>query len=113
MTVVIHQLNEPLWRVEPGDADPVQQKQAGMEPPELHISYHNGDHYNSVRRKGHDNDRGPANIKIQTCAKTKESPKQDGAAAGGAAASTQDLSDYENFDTDKDELQEVMRLSGE
>jgi len=44
-TVVIHQLNTPLWQVHGG---------SGGSPGtrEVHISYHNGDHYNSVRRVG-------------------------------------------------------------
>ncbi|XP_076046392.1 mediator complex subunit 28 [Oratosquilla oratoria] len=53
--VVIHQLNAPLWRI------------SGVEGQknlrELHISYHNGDHYNSVRRIG-DTSHSPANIKL-------------------------------------------------
>jgi len=36
VTVVIHQVNAPLWRV-------------GDDAKELHVSYHNGDHYNSVK----------------------------------------------------------------
>lgn len=41
LTVVIHQLNKPLWQVF---------SEGGNRNKELHISYHNGDHYNSVRR---------------------------------------------------------------
>ena len=43
LTVVIHQLNKPLWQIHGG---------AGGVPgsAEVHISYHNGNHYNSVRR---------------------------------------------------------------
>jgi len=45
LTVVIHQLNKPLWQIHGGP---------GGSPgnSEVHISYHNGDHYNSVRRIG-------------------------------------------------------------
>ena len=43
LTVVIHQLNQPLWQIH-GGAGGV----AGEA--EVHISYHNGNHYNSVRR---------------------------------------------------------------
>ena len=31
---------------------------------ELHISYHNGDHYNSIRKRGQVNTGAPPNIKI-------------------------------------------------
>ncbi|KAK7083623.1 OTU domain-containing protein 3 [Halocaridina rubra] len=53
--VVIHQLNAPLWQI------------CGIEGKknlrELHISYHNGDHYNSVRKIG-DCTASPASIKL-------------------------------------------------
>lgn len=41
VNIIIHQLNEPCWQVT-GSASP--------SSPELHISYHNGDHYSSVRQ---------------------------------------------------------------
>ena len=31
---------------------------------ELHISYHNGDHYNSIRKRGQVNTGAPPNIRI-------------------------------------------------
>ncbi len=52
------QLNEPLWQIH-GSADG--QSRCGKE---LHISYHNGDHYNSVRRLGDLESNEPANLKI-------------------------------------------------
>ncbi|XP_064459458.1 OTU domain-containing protein 3-like isoform X2 [Ornithodoros turicata] len=54
VVIVIHQLNTPLWQVR------------GTDKPnstELHLSYHNGDHYNSVRKIG-DNSQGPASIRL-------------------------------------------------
>ena len=45
--VVIHQLNEPLWKV--GEENG---KEGRKRTKQLHISYHNGDHYNSVRMIG-------------------------------------------------------------
>ncbi len=51
VSVVIHQVGEPLWRVDGGDR-------------ELHISYHNGDHYNSVRRSGDAESKTPAHVRI-------------------------------------------------
>jgi len=46
ITVVIHQLNKPLWQIHGG-------REGRPGGSEVHISYHNGDHYNSVRRLGH------------------------------------------------------------
>lgn len=45
ITVVIHQLNKPLWQIHGG-------REGRPGQSEVHISYHNGDHYNSVRRMG-------------------------------------------------------------
>ncbi|XP_014662920.1 PREDICTED: OTU domain-containing protein 3-like [Priapulus caudatus] len=54
--VVIHQLNLPLWKIHGSE-------KSGCR--ELHISYHNGDHYSSVRRIG-DRSEAPANIRLMT-----------------------------------------------
>lgn len=43
VNIVIHQLNSPLWQIEGCEEEGV---------PELHLSYHNGEHYSSVRRFG-------------------------------------------------------------
>merc|ERR1712150_360959 len=57
VTIVIHQLNEALWNISPNGEEKCDQ--------ELHISYHNGDHYNSIRRKGQLHSVGPPEIRIQ------------------------------------------------
>ena len=57
ITVVIHQLNKPLWQIHGG-------KGGGAGRSEVHISYHNGDHYNSVRRMG---DCGSSPSRIRLC----------------------------------------------
>lgn len=54
VNVVIHQLNERCWVIQGEDY-----RKTGDPFRELHISYHNGDHYSSVRRIG-DPDDGPA-----------------------------------------------------
>ncbi len=56
--VVIHQVNAPLWRVEGAVA------RVSAAKTELHVSYHNGDHYNSVRRNDERNAVAPAAVKI-------------------------------------------------
>lgn len=63
VTVVIHQLEAPLWQI-PGDPD------NGADSPQLHIAYHDGEHYNSVRRMG-DLGQGPANVHINLEAPSK------------------------------------------
>ncbi|XP_028393840.1 OTU domain-containing protein 3-like [Dendronephthya gigantea] len=54
LNIVIHQLNERCWVIH-GE----EYKKPGDPFRELHISYHNGDHYSSVRRIS-DPDDGPA-----------------------------------------------------
>ena len=41
VNIIIHQLNEPCWQVT---------GTSSSSSPELHVSYHNGDHYSSVRQ---------------------------------------------------------------
>lgn len=55
VVVVIHQLNSPCLQIH-GSEDPNGRQ--------IHISYHNGDHYGSVRTMG-DNIETPANIKFR------------------------------------------------
>ncbi|CAG9539750.1 unnamed protein product [Cercopithifilaria johnstoni] len=54
VNIIIHQLNRPLWKIQ-GSED--------SNAPELHLSYHNGEHYSSVRRFG-DIANTPAGIRI-------------------------------------------------
>lgn len=56
VNIMIHQLNgKPLLIQGPSNNENVAQ---------LHIAYHNGDHYSSIRRDG-DNTESPANIRLQ------------------------------------------------
>lgn len=55
--VVIHQLNAPFLLIQGP-------KTSNSATKQIHISYHNGDHYSSVRKLG-DNTESPANIKIK------------------------------------------------
>lgn len=54
VNIIIHQLNRPLWKIQGSEDDGA---------PELHLSYHNGEHYSSVRRFG-DIANTPAGIRI-------------------------------------------------
>jgi len=58
VTVVIHQLNSPAWLIHPS-------KDELPNGREVHIAYHNGDHYNSVRKLGDDSE-SPSSIKLQS-----------------------------------------------
>jgi len=75
LTVVIHQLDSPAWEVH-GEAvmegtgtsshSKVAPPVVAPPPRQLHISYHNGDHYASVRRIADKTDGGPANVHISS-----------------------------------------------
>jgi len=109
LTVVIHQLNKPLWQIHGGDNGSPGLKEA-------HISYHNGDHYNSVRRSGEIHCDGPAGIRLATLCKqhTHRLPEQNKQYAYHHSDES-DESDYENYPSSSklDRLvQEVSRLSG-
>ncbi|XP_072046870.1 OTU domain-containing protein 3-like [Amphiura filiformis] len=67
VNVVIHQLNNPVWKITGSDA-------AGTI--ELHISYHNGDHYSSVRKYG-DKSGNPTNFKTDNHKKRTDKPFQE------------------------------------
>ncbi|KAL6067375.1 hypothetical protein STEG23_012468 [Scotinomys teguina] len=55
LTVVIHQLNAPLWQIRGTDRSSVR---------ELHIAYRYGEHYDSVRRIN-DNSEEPAHLQTE------------------------------------------------
>ena len=73
VTVVIHQPNAPLWQIRGWEinlsSQTTQKNKKGKNynniptSHQLHIAYHGGDHYDSVRRLG-DTSHIPANIQI-------------------------------------------------
>ncbi len=89
------------------------------------MSYHNGDHYNSVRRASEPKDaRGPANIVIDvsdnssstsSLPKTKTSKSSSSISkvngTNGGAEGEEELSDYENVSEHDAMVQKVMRLT--
>lgn len=50
VVVVIHQLNKPLWKIGDKHRESTTKKYIDERTKQLHISYHNGNHYNSVRK---------------------------------------------------------------
>ncbi|KAH3827282.1 OTU domain-containing protein 3-like [Dreissena polymorpha] len=57
LNIIIHQLNSPFLLIQGPDSCSSTTRQ-------LHIAYHNGDHYSSVRRVG-DNTESPTNIRLK------------------------------------------------
>jgi len=54
ISIVIHQSGQPIWQINGGADD-------GAKARQIHLSYHNGEHYNSVRRVG-DHSNTPSTI---------------------------------------------------
>ncbi|XP_022109291.1 OTU domain-containing protein 3-like [Acanthaster planci] len=82
LNVVIHQLNAPDWKVSGSDRP---------EARELHIAYHNGDHYSSVRKFG-DKSQEPTKFKssdprkhVDSREKTKHKDTNDHSSCGASA----------------------------
>lgn len=99
---MIHQPNAPLWQIKGWDRDAEQTtvgnkkgknlntKQASQQ---LHIAYHGGDHYDSVRRLG-DTSHVPANIVIDVDGEVNQERCQN------AANEDNDYDSCNNHDTD-------------
>lgn len=64
VNIVIHQLNSPLWQIEGSDSENAR---------ELHLSYHNGEHYSSVRYFG-DLENTPAHVRLVSLMDAEERP---------------------------------------
>ena len=75
VTVVIHQLDSPAWEVHGETADGTSSKSPSLVS-QLHISYHNGEHYASVR-KIQDNTDSPANVHISQQTPATSQPSTD------------------------------------
>lgn len=95
VNVMIHQLNgKPLL---------IQGLSSSGNVRQLHIAYHNGDHYSSIRRIG-DNTESPANIRLQDTAEVPDyAPTTSGHQSHGVVKAKRDQRDIEL---------EVMRASG-
>ncbi|XP_069954089.1 OTU domain-containing protein 3 isoform X1 [Cherax quadricarinatus] len=101
VVVVIHQLNAPLWQI--------CGREGKKNMPELHISYHNGDHYNSVRKINDHNSSSPACIKlsVQDSEDGKDKKKN-----GSKSSDKEYTSDYPE-DYSQDYASEEYTWSGE
>ncbi|XP_023334471.1 OTU domain-containing protein 3 [Eurytemora carolleeae] len=108
LTVVIHQVDKPLWQIHGGrDGTP------GFQ--EAHVSYHNGDHYNSVRRSGDTSCVGSAGIRLVSLKEILQKPGNLHRASSSYMTDSGEESDYENSPSSSklDQLiQEVSRLTG-
>ncbi|XP_033097716.1 OTU domain-containing protein 3-like [Anneissia japonica] len=110
LTVVIHQLNAPVFKVSGND-------KPGSR--ELHIAYHNGDHYSSVRKLC-DNTGEATNFKTASAAysgsagcqysKKKSKTKSD-ASSDGACGGPSDLCNGEVDDVELNIMQ-IIELTG-
>jgi len=124
LTVVIHQLDKPLWQIHGGREGAPGQKEA-------HISYHNGDHYNSVRRSGGVDSPGAAGVRLSNLGKqsrlnTKpnqqygsdfesQQQKQRGRNNSQVSDDSGEESDYENYPSSKNLdilVEQVSLLTG-
>lgn len=86
VTVVIHQLNTPLWQISGTSSQ--------ENVTELHIAFHNGDHYSSVRKLG-DNSELPADIRIASQQQKKiEFPPHSNGYADSISGQTIKTSSY-------------------
>lgn len=102
LVIVIHQLNTPLWQVK------------GTDKPnatELHLSYHNGDHYNSVRKIG-DNTQGPASIRLAAAKVDKQQNSSKEGASGDAVAPLEEQIMRETGIQDLQLIKEALQENG-
>lgn len=115
VNVVIHQLNAPFLLIQGQQSSPSQVRQ-------IHIAYHNGDHYSSVR-KLHDNTESPASIKVKVGQEfegkgDKGSKMTNGHVMGGVVSAVRDEASIEEEVMlatgcmDVDQIREVLTDSG-
>ncbi|XP_077998534.1 OTU domain-containing protein 3-like [Glandiceps talaboti] len=90
VNVIIHQLNAPLWQVNGTEKSKAR---------ELHISYHNGDHYSSVRKLGDSSDQ-PANL---TLPPVKETPTHKKGKQQHQKQTDEELDGYYDYSEDTTE----------
>lgn len=73
VTIVIHQPNFPVWHIKGWETtDNVAKSKKKFTTKQLHIAYHGGDHYDSVRKLG-DTSHTPTDITLQIDSGVKKS----------------------------------------
>lgn len=113
VTIVIHQPNTPLWQIKgwetcgtPKTTDKNKKQKNYSNLPlthQLHIAYHGGDHYDSVRRLG-DTSHNPANIQIDV-----ENEEDEGTSQ--SPSTTDYVQDYDSCNiNDMDHAEEAVIL---
>lgn len=101
VAIVIHQPNTPLWQIKGWESEGAPSKNETKKGKgsssltykmgrQLHIAYHGGDHYDSVRRLG-DTSHVPANIIINI----ENNSTEDSYANAPYAAADEDEPDYD------------------
>jgi OTU domain-containing protein 3 len=96
VNINIHQLNMPIWTISCQDTTAINQKKTAsinQALRELHLSYHNGEHYSSIRPLG-DNTQTPTNINFYqdavtgqaTTSKSSSSATKSGLKNGSASS---------------------------
>lgn len=91
VTVIIHQLNSPFFVIQGSSIPSPTTRQ-------LHLAYHNGDHYSSVRRIG-DNTESPTSIRLKV--------------NGDSSAADLDINDYSGEDGIVRAIRNTQRLTEE
>jgi len=106
VTIVIHQPNFPVWHIKGWETtDNVAKSKKKFTTKQLHIAYHGGDHYDSVRKLG-DTSHTPTDITLQIDSGVKKSsPNQL------CAYKQSKFDPYENSDDEADyqEVNDVER----
>lgn len=92
VNINIHQLNMPIWTI-----SGVATMATKAQPRELHLSYHNGEHYSSIRPIG-DRTNTPANILITQNNINHNSENFYDAACASFSISSRNNKNNKNFD---------------
>lgn len=76
LTVIIHQFNSPAWEIHGEVVNECSTSSGPLTSVQLHILYHDHEHYSSVRRIN-DNSDSPANIKLRGSADSARPQRAD------------------------------------
>lgn len=104
LEIHLHQLDQPIWKVNGAFQDMKNVKQ-------IHLSYHNGEHYSSIRRVG-DTNNNPANIHINTVPGNPNVNSSNNNNNNKKSNKCYNSNSYENYEYDEyvDEIDEVYNV---